>query len=268
MAGPDSTDRWLTFTPEPTPDTGIGAEESEPTVAEPVPTRGAAEVRPEEPPSLDRPDELAPSTSDALERDTEKTPAVTSEAETAPTPNAETTPTAGGGLVNVGWVDPAIAHAIRRALEPAPRPPESLARWQHVVSLLDQRAGQPSAEQPGGDRPVTELEVSKPAQSSLEVPAPVSPSPQEPTPIALLVEAALVAPATELEPKGWQAERVLWFLRKYYPEGKTSRKKTYKDLCAEFAADPEVIEENKRRTRRDPSPEVMSTCRRCLGYED
>jgi len=52
------------------------------------------------------------------------------------------------------------------------------------------------------------LAVSKPALSSLEVPASVSPPPQEPTPIALLVEAALVVPATESkpkepEPKGW-----------------------------------------------------------------
>jgi len=116
---PDSTNRWLTFTPEPTPDAGVGAEESKPTVAEPVPTQGATEVRPEESPPPDKPDEPAPSTSDALERDTEKTPAVnasTSEAETASTPNTETTPIADGGLVNVGWVDPAIAHAIGRVL--------------------------------------------------------------------------------------------------------------------------------------------------------
>jgi len=113
---PDSTNRWLTFTPEPTPDAGVGAEESKPTVAEPVPTQGATEVRPEESPPPDKPDEPAPSTSDALERDTEKTPAVnasTSEAETASTPNTETTPTAGGGPVNVGWVDPAITTPLR-----------------------------------------------------------------------------------------------------------------------------------------------------------
>ena len=95
--------------------------------------------------------------------------------------------------------------------------------------------------------PATELEP--------EEPKPEEPGPEEPEP-------------EEPEPKGWQAERVLWFLRKYYPEGKTSRKKTYKDLRAEFAADPEVIEENKRHTRRDPSPEVMSACRRYLGYDD
>jgi len=40
------------------------------------------------------------------------------------------------------------------------------------------------------------LAVSKPAQSSLEVPVSASPPPQEPTPIALLVKAALAAPAS------------------------------------------------------------------------
>src|SRR5262249_46937368 len=86
--------------------------------------------------------------------------------------------------------------------------------------------------------------------------------------------AAAPEPSTQVsptcdEPQGWQAERTLRFLRKHYPlEGKTPRKKTYKDLRAEFAADPEVIEENKRRARRDPSPEVMSECRNYLGYID
>ena len=117
---PNSTNRWLTFTPEPAPDAGVGAEESEPTVAEPVPTQGAAEVRPEESPPPDKPDKLTPSASGALECETEKTLAVntsTSAAETASTPNTETMPIAGGGPVNVGWVDPAIAHAIGRVLK-------------------------------------------------------------------------------------------------------------------------------------------------------
>src|SRR5262245_42905688 len=157
-------------------------------------------------------------------------------------------------------------------------------------AALRQARPRPAEPEPA---PPSTLAVSKPAQSSREGPGSACPPPQEPPTIARLVEAAPVAPATELEPeepkpeepepeepepeepepeepepKGWQAERVLWFLRKYYPEGKTSRKKTYKDLRAEFAADPEVIEQNKRRTRRDPSPEVMSACRRYLGYED
>jgi hypothetical protein len=71
------------------------------------------------------------------------------------------------------------------------------------------------------------------------------------------------------KPQGWQAERALRFLRKHYPpEGKTPHKKTYKTLRAEFTADPEVIEENKRRLRRAPSQDVMSACRRYLGFTD
>jgi len=74
-----------------------------------------------------------PPASDVLERDTEKTAAVnasTPEAERASTPNTETIPTAGSGPVNVGWVDPTIAHAIRQAFPPKPAsgPPGSLAR--------------------------------------------------------------------------------------------------------------------------------------------
>ena len=62
---------------------------------------------------------------------------------------------------------------------------------------------------------------------------------------------------------------MLPFLRRRYPPaGKTSHQKTYKELCAEFAADPVVIEENKRRSRPDPSPEVMAACRDYLGYGD
>ena len=222
---PDSTNHDLTFTPEPPPATGVGAEESEPAVAAPVLTQGAAEVRPEESPPADKPDELAPSRSDVLARDTEKTPAVTSEAETAPTPNTETTPTAGGGLVNVGWVDPAIAHAIRWALRlrPAretnmPAPVEKAgaqalqANKQDLMSYgIDPSAGRYAAlDQASRNAAFSAVlpaektsapdaaPTPEPAQSSLEVPAPVSPPPQKPTPIVPPVEASLAAsPAQE-----------------------------------------------------------------------
>ena len=74
---------------------------------------------------------------------------------------------------------------------------------------------------------------------------------------------------TREEPQGWQAKRAVRFLRKRYPpEGKTSRKKTHKVLQAEFAVDPDVVAENRRHIRRDPSEEVMSMCRNYLGYID
>src|SRR5262249_18544679 len=63
--------------------------------------QGAAEIQPKESPPPDKPDAPAPSRSDALERDTEKIPAIsasTSKAETASSPNTETTPTAGRRL--------------------------------------------------------------------------------------------------------------------------------------------------------------------------
>jgi hypothetical protein len=92
--------------------------------------------------------------------------------------------------------------------------------------------------------------------------------PLEPVVKALPSDPPLEAPSTRAEPQGWQAERTLRFLRKHYSEGQTSRKQTYKDLCAEFAADPDVVAENKIRSRRDPSREVMAECRDYLGYID
>lgn len=72
-----------------------------------------------------------------------------------------------------------------------------------------------------------------------------------------------------LEPQGWQAKRVLRFLHKRFPpEGKTPRKTTYKELIAEFAADPNVVKENQKRSRANPSQEVMAACRNYLGYVD
>src|SRR5262245_8178288 len=70
-------------------------------VAESEPPQGAAEIQPKESPPPNKPDAPAPSRSDALERDTEKIPAIsasTSKAETASSPNTETTPTAGRRL--------------------------------------------------------------------------------------------------------------------------------------------------------------------------
>jgi len=49
-------------------------------------------------------------------------------------------------------------------LRPAPPPeqPKAIPESQHVVGPLDQRAGQPSAEQPDGDRPVAGSETASP----------------------------------------------------------------------------------------------------------
>ena len=155
------------------------------------------------------------------------------------------------------WVEPREdgPHCVRRpATSPAPpaEPPQS-----------------PATTTPPADRQLPAVDKTEPAVRVGPVPPPPEPTPAVESELTSAVELEPEEPEPEeLEPKGWQAERVLWFLCKYYPEGKTSRKKTYKDLRAEFAADPEVIEENKRRTRRDPSPEVMSACRRYLGYED
>jgi hypothetical protein len=117
-------------------------------------------------------------------------------------------------IINVGY-DPAIAHAIH-AIKPR-RPISPSYEEDMLVAALDAAlaaaqtprpeaeprsspsaapASAASAESPGAEPepalPST-LAVLKPAQSSVEVPAPVSPSPQEPTPIALLVETALTA---------------------------------------------------------------------------
>src|SRR5262249_37874462 len=130
-------------------DAGGGTEKSGPTIAESAPAQESAEVRPEESPSPDKPDERA--TSDALERDTKKTPAVNasaSKAETASTSN---------GPVNVGLVDPAIAHALawqlssrRRPIAraflpgPVPRPPGSLTRGPGESPSLDMQPSEPA----------------------------------------------------------------------------------------------------------------------------
>src|SRR5262249_47213825 len=67
--------------------------------------------------------------------------------------------------------------------------------------------------------PPNTLAVSKPAQSSLEVPAPVSPPPQELTPVALLIKTTLVELASsplpmtqesEWDPRSeWSVERAM-----------------------------------------------------------
>lgn len=68
-------------------------------------------------------------------------------------------------------------------------------------------------------------------------------------------------------PEGYQAERLLAFLRRRYPPaGKTPRSKHYKELIGEFVKDPEVIEEHKRTGRRPPARGVMYVCRKYLGY--
>ena len=247
---------------------------------------------------------------------TEGSETASSPAESPPTAleraNEETTPGSSHAAASTespanlpsGGIDPAIrlalVHAIKRA-RPA-RAADVPVIAKSVVSLpaLLAKSSAPSTpdatptpgpevESGSSPAPATNVEVSEPvlpstlavsksAQSSLEVPAPVSPPSQEPTPIALLVKAALVALATELEPKepepekpepkGWQAERMLRFLRKCVLSGKTSRKQTHKELRANFAADPDVIAENKKRVRPEPSDEVISACRDYLGYSD
>jgi hypothetical protein len=232
----------------------------------PVPT---AEAEPTAP-SPGKPDP----TSDVPERDAEN--ASTSEAETASTPNTETAPTAGGGLVNVG-IDPAIIQAIRWALRsqparetntPAPAEkagPQTLEEIKQDLinygvdinagrhALLDQAESVARAKASARAQSAPEQSETLPAAAELESEErkPKEPEPEKP------------------EPKGWQVKRLLRYLRKSHrPDGKTSRKETYKDLIQKFAQDPDVIAENRKKMRANPSPEVMAICRNFLGYAD
>ena len=63
-----------------------------------------------------------------------------------------------------------------------------------------------------------------PSSAATSEVAPLTSSSSEPSPQG--------QPTCE-QPQGWQAERTLRFLRKHYPEGKTSRKQTHKVLRAE-----------------------------------
>src|SRR5262249_38928849 len=108
--------------------------------------------------------------------------------------------------------------------------------------------------------PASTLAVSKSAQSSLEVPASVSPPPQEPTPIALLVEAALVASAAAApkEQHHWQLDRAISALRKRYPpDDKVPVGKAVEAVRGEI--DGDLADENKRLGKASPGWDVVKS---------